>query len=120
MSTKKNLIRTLSDYFLLIVGLILILIGIPTLLLPPPFAFGIVLVALGFILTAFSKQGRNLWRYLREHWVWFGEKASVLHVFVHDKVKQRINRKLTDKLDIYSRMLIVLDVVLEKTKPKKL
>ncbi len=117
---KKNLLRDIYSYVIFILGLMLILVGVPSILLPPPFAFGIILVVTGFMLTTTSIPGRNLWKYLRGHWNWFGKKTTVLHFIVRDKVEKRMQQKISNKLDPYSRMLITLDIALKNTRPKKM
>ncbi len=115
---NTNLLKDASSYVIFFLGLLLIIIGVPTILLPPPFAFGLVLVALGFILTTTSIPGRKLWRYLREHWCWFGKKTTILHKLVRNKLESRARQKINNTFDPYSRMLITLDIALNKTKPK--
>ena len=115
---KKNLFKDASSYVIFFLGLLLIIVGAPTILLPPPFAFGLVLVVLGFMLTTTSIPGRKLWRYLREHWCWFGKKTTNLHNIVRNKLDSRARQKISSKFDPYSRVLITLDIALNKTRPK--
>ena len=115
--SKKNLLRNITDYVTFISGLLFILVGTPLILLPPPFAFGIVLVVFGFMLTTTSTPGQNLWRYLRKRWNWLGKKTTNLHNVVRNKLDSRARYKAGNKFDPYARVLITLDTAFKKTKP---
>ncbi len=118
LTIKTNRLKDVSSYVIFFLGLLLIIIGVPTILLPPPFAFGLVFVAIGFMLTTASLPGRKLWRYLREHWCWFGKKTANLHKIVRSKLESRTRQKIRNAFDPYSKMLITLDIALNKTRPK--
>lgn len=115
---NTNRLKDASSYVIFFLGLVLIIIGTPTILLPPPFAFGLVLVAIGFILTTTSPPGRKLWKYLRKHWYWFGKKTTKLHKLVRNALESRARQKISNTFDPYSRMLVTLDIALNKTTPK--
>ena len=115
----KQTLRMVISYLLFLAGVLLMLIGIPAILLPPPFAFGIILVAIGFILTALSKPGQVFWRYTRERWTWFGHRANSLHVSIDANIKKRLAERKNKQLDLYLRLLVLFAEVLNKTNPKR-
>jgi hypothetical protein len=115
----KQTLEMVISYLLLFAGVLLILIGIPAILLPPPFAFGIILVAIGFTLTALSKPGQVFWRYTREHWAWLGYRVSGLHVWIDANIKKRLSESKNKQLDLYLRLLVIFQEVLNKTNPNR-